>query len=87
MMRAFPDKHSHAFPLEGEGLPHTSAFVQTTLQSILPYLERNPPFSSSIYDPYMQSPWTLDGLVSASLLSPLKLAWTLPPDGSETTLR
>lgn len=69
MMRAFPDKHSHAFPLEGEGLAHTSSVVQTTPQSTLPYLEQNPPFSSSIYDPYMQSPWTLDGF---SLSTPVK---------------
>ncbi|KAJ5957231.1 transcriptional regulator family: C2H2 zinc finger [Penicillium viridicatum] len=61
MVRAFSDEHSDAFPFEGETLPHTSALVQNTPRSTLPYLEQNPPFSSSIYDPYMQSPWALDG--------------------------
>ncbi|OQD63403.1 hypothetical protein PENPOL_c009G02911 [Penicillium polonicum] len=61
MVRAFSDEHSDAFPFEGETLPHASALVQNTPRSTLPYLEQNPPFSSSIYDPYMQSPWALDG--------------------------
>ena len=61
MVCAFSDEHSDAFPFEGETLPHTSAFVQNTPRSTLPYLEQNPPFSSSIYDPYIQSSWALHG--------------------------
>lgn len=62
MVRAFSDEHSDVFPFEGEALPHTSAFVQDTPRSTLPYLEQNPSFSSSVYDPYTQPPWALDGV-------------------------
>lgn len=61
MVRAFSNEHSDAFPFEGEALPHTSAFVQNTPRSTLPYLEQNPPFPSSVYDPYMQPPWAFVG--------------------------